>query len=188
MTEKKLCWLALGSNLPYRGMEPLQVIDAAITALQDAGLDQVKVSGFYRTEPVPKSDQADFINCVLTSKTDYNALEILNICQLIEQSFGRDRSTRWGARTLDIDIINYDHQIIPSIEEWRAAAEAVDANSELPKLVLPHPCMHKRAFVLQPLCDLVPGWWHPVCSRTAADLLSQQPEQDRVGVVAVEMK
>ncbi len=188
MMEKKHCWLALGSNLPYGGMEPLQVIEAAITALQDAGLDQTRVSGLYRTEPVPKSDQPDFINCVITGKTHHKALEILDICQSIERIFGRERSTRWGARTLDIDIINYDHQIYPSLDEWRAVADHVDVSTDMPKLVLPHPFMHQRAFVLRPLCDLVPGWSHPVYSRTATDLLSEQPEQDRDSVVAVEVK
>ncbi len=185
MTDKKLCWLALGSNLPYGDIGPMQVIEDAIIALQDAGLDQANVSGFYRTEPVPKSDQPDFINCAVTGKISHKALKMLDICQSVEQSFGRDRSTRWGARTLDIDIINYDNQTYPSIEVWRAVAENMDANTEMPKLVLPHPFMHQRAFVLKPLCDLAPGWRHPVYSRTAADLLSQQPEQDRASVVAV---
>lgn len=188
MTKKKLCWLALGSNLPYGGMEPLQVVEAAISALQGAGLDETKVSTFYQTEPVPKSDQPDFINCVVVGKTDHKALEILEVCQSIEQSFERARSTRWGARTLDIDIINYDNQIVPSIGAWRAVADKMNADTEMPRLVLPHPFMHQRAFVLKPLCDLTPGWRHPVYNRTAADLLAEQPEQDRVGVVAVEVK
>jgi len=188
MTKKKICWLALGSNLPHGGLEPLQVITAAITTLQDAGLEQIKVSEFYRTEPVPKSDQPDFINCVVTGNTSHKALEMLGICQSVEQTFGRDRSTRWGPRTLDIDIINYDHQIVPSIEAWRAVAEEMNASTAMPKLALPHPFLHKRAFVLQPLCDLFPGWRHPVYRRTAADMLSDQPEQDRGGVVAVEVK
>ncbi len=188
MAEKKLCWLALGSNLPHGGMEPLQVIRAAIAALKDLGLDQIKISGFYRTEPVPKSDQPDFINCVITGETSHKALEILDICQSVEQSFGRDRSIRWGARTLDIDIIDYDHQLYPSIDTWHAVADNMEATTVMPELLLPHPFMHQRAFVLRPLCDLVPDWRHPVYRKTAADLLSEQPEQDRASLVALEVK
>ena len=188
MTEKKLCWLALGSNLPYRDMEPLQVINSAIDALQDVALDAIKVSGFYQTAPVPTTDQPDFINCVVAGETVHNALEMLDICQSIEMSFGRDRAARWGARTLDIDIIGHDQQIYPSVAAWRAVAENMAAGTEMPELVLPHPFMHQRAFVLRPLCDLAPEWWHPVLRRTVADLLSVQHEQERTSVVPLEVK
>lgn len=188
MMSKKLCLLALGSNLSYGGMQPIDVIKAAIVALKDAGLDGVRVSAFYRTAPVPKSDQPDFINCAVTGWTDHNVMETLDICQSIEGLFGRDRAVRWGARTLDIDIINYGDQVYPSLEEWHAVASNVSADTEMPKLVLPHPYMHKRAFVLKPLSDVVPLWSHPVYCRTADDLYSDLSVQDRAGVVPIEVK
>lgn len=188
MTEKKLCWLALGSNLSYGDMQPIEVLEAAIAALKDAGLDGVEVSFFYRTAPVPKSDQPDFINCVVTGCADHSALEMLEVCQSIEMSFGRDRVVRWGARTLDIDILNYGDQIYPSLEEWHAVANNVSPDTEMSKLVLPHPYMHARAFVLKPLSDVVRLWRHPVYNRTADDLYSDLPADDRAGVIPVEVK
>lgn len=185
MTEQKLCWLSLGSNLPHDGMQPAEVLEAAIIALKGAGFDALKSSDFYQTEPVPKSDQPDFVNCVVTGKTDHTAHEVLDICQSVEKSFGRDRTTRWGARTLDIDIIDYGHRVYPSADMWHTVADNARAETRMPELVLPHPFMHKRAFVLQPLCDLAPDWQHPVYQRTAVDLLSEQSADDRAGVVPI---
>ncbi len=188
MTEKKLCWLALGSNLSYGDMQPIDVVKAAIVALKDAGLNGVRVSFFYRTAPVPKSDQPDFINCVVIGHVSHSALEMLEICQSIEISFERDRAVRWGARTLDIDILNYDGQVYPSLDEWHVLASNVSPDTEMPKLVLPHPYMHARAFVLKPLSDVVPLLRHPVYNRTVDDLYSDLPDEDRAGVIPVEVK
>lgn len=188
MTDKKLCWLALGSNLPHGGLQPQQVIRSAITSLKKAGLNEVKVSGFYRTAPVPRSNQPDFINCVIAGETNYSALEMLDICQSVEMSYGRERAVRWDARTLDIDIINFGQQVFPSLDEWHVVANNMKASTNIPHLVLPHPFMHRRAFVLRPLCDLMPEWRHPVFGRSASDLLSDQGEQDRKHVEPVEVK
>jgi len=188
MGKSKICLLSLGSNLPYGDMEPIGVLNAAITALENAGFRSVKVSGFYETEPVPKSDQPNFINCVIEGKTSQNALGVLHICQSVERSFDRERHVRWGARTLDIDIISYDQEVYPLTEEWCVLAADVDAEATVPELVLPHPSMHKRAFVLRPLCDLAPDWLHPVYGRTAADLLLEQSVADQAGVVRVQVK
>ena len=188
MKGTKPCWLALGSNLPHGGLQPLEVIQSAINALKVAGLGRVEVSGFYRTAPVPISDQPDFINCVIAGETTYSALEMLDICQSIELSHGRKRAVRWDARTLDIDIISFNHQVYPSLEEWRAIADNMKVSTNMPDLVLPHPFMHKRAFVLRPLCDLAPDWRHPVIGISALDLLSDQDEQARKSIVPVEAK
>lgn len=174
MTQKKPFWLSLGSNLPYGELQPVDVLKAAIAELESAGLEQITVSRFYQTEPVPKSDQPNFVNCAVAGQTTHDAQGLLKLCQSIEQSFERDRTTRWGARTLDIDIIGYDRSIWPSFDEWHAIASAMCAETTMPELVLPHPFMHLRAFVLEPLCDVAPDWQHPVFGSTAQDLLSKQ--------------
>lgn len=185
MGKLKICLLSLGSNLPYSDMEPIGVLNAAIAELGKAGFQSIKVSGFYETEPVPKSDQPNFINCMVKGATKHDALETLHICQAVERSFDRERHVRWGARTLDIDIISFDQQVYPSTEEWRVVAAGVGAEATVPELVLPHPSMHKRAFVLRPLCDLAPDWLHPVYGRIAADLLAEQSVADQAGVVRI---
>lgn len=174
MSQRKACWLSLGSNLPYGELQPIDVLKAAIAALESAGLDHIAVSSFYQTEPVPKSDQSDFINCVVAGRIMSDAQGLLALCQSIEQSFARDRATRWGARTLDIDIIGYGQTVLPSVQEWHAVARSMHADTTMPELVLPHPFMHQRAFVLKPLCDVAPDWQHPVFRRKAKDLLAKQ--------------
>lgn len=188
MNKTKPCWLSLGSNLPFQDKQPIDVLKAAIAALGNAGVHSIEVSGFYQTEPVPKSDQPDFINCVVTGATDLLPHDLLAVCQSIEMSYGRKRATRWGTRTLDIDIIDYDQQLYPSVDEWHAVAVNVSAGTKMPELVLPHPFMHVRAFVLKPLCDLTPDWRHPVYRTTAVGMLLGQPQAGQAGIVPIGVK
>jgi 2-amino-4-hydroxy-6-hydroxymethyldihydropteridine diphosphokinase len=143
--------LALGSNLGDR-MANLQ---GAVDALCDApGLSFVAISPVYETEPVGGPAQPDYLNAVLIAATTRQAVKILELAQCIETAFHRTRQSRWGPRTLDIDIIMW--------------GEAV---SDDPKLILPHPRAHERAFVLAPWLDADPDAEIPGCG-PVADLLA----------------
>ncbi len=185
---QKNCLLSLGSNVPCRGMEPSDIIEAAIIAIRTSGVDEIEVSKFYETEPVPKSEQPNFINCVVAGVTEKDAQDLLAICQTIELSFDRERSTRWGPRTLDIDIIDYDSQVYPNDRTWRSVAGEANPHADIPELILPHPRLHQRAFVLKPLCDLAASWMHPVYAKSCRDLLMALPDLSRAGVVPVDVK
>ncbi len=144
--------VALGSNLGVR----MQNLQGAVDAMFDApGLSFVAVSPVYETEPVGGPAQPDYLNAVLIAATTRPAIMILDLAQGIEKAFHRAREVRWGPRTLDIDIIMY-------------GAEASDD----PKLVLPHPRAHERAFVLAPWLDLDPSAEIPHRGRVA-DLLAR---------------
>lgn len=135
-------FLGLGSNL----QQPADQVQAAITEL--AKLPGTKISGispFYLTKPVGYSDQPDFINAVVRVDTELSAYDLLTHCQAIENDFGRIRTElKNGPRALDIDILLYDDLI--STDE---------------KLILPHPRMTARAFVLYPLADIDPDLIFP---------------------------
>lgn len=184
LAQKNVCFLGLGSNLPYGNLSPAETVRAAIEALSDAGVSEIKTSPFYGTSPVPKSDQPDFVNCVVTGQTSLKAAALLHACQRIEMSFGRKRDDRWGARTLDVDILSYNNDVVPARADWQAIASRAAEGAVIPDLVLPHPQLHRRAFVLVPLCDLVPGWAHPVFGSCADDLLKVLPKSERLGVWA----
>jgi len=149
--------VAIGSNLPVPGHDgPLQVCEAALRAMEAAGLRVLAVSSWYETDPVPPSDQPPYVNGVAEVATRLGPEALLARLLAVESGFGRERTVRDAARTLDLDLL--------------AAGDAVRAGPVPP--VLPHPRMHLRPFVLVPLAEVAPGWRHPVLGLTAAGMLA----------------
>ena len=147
-------YLGLGSNLGDR----LATLRQARLALQaTTGIRVIATSSLYQTAPVGgPPDQSDYLNGALEIATTLEPLELLQLCQSIEATFGRQRNVHWGARTLDIDLLLFADRLIDSSE-----------------LQLPHPRLTERGFVLQPLCDLAPELQHPQQKQTLASLLAK---------------
>ncbi|WP_150429423.1 2-amino-4-hydroxy-6-hydroxymethyldihydropteridine diphosphokinase [Dechloromonas sp. CZR5] len=132
----KTAYVALGANLD----DPATTVRAAFAAL--ANLPDSRIihcSSLYRTAPVGLADQPEFINAVAELETSLAPEALLDALLEIEQRFGRIRAERNGPRTLDLDLLLYDDQCV-----------------DLPRLTLPHPRLHLRAFVLQPLAEIAP--------------------------------
>jgi len=144
-------YLGIGSNLGDR-LEHLQLAVDDLAAAD--GVDLVAVSPVYETEPVGGPEQPDYLNAVVAVDTTLTAHELLRVAQAIEAEADRVRTVRWGPRTLDVDVL---------------LVEGVQV--EEPDLVVPHPRMTERAFVLVPLADLDPAWR----SRIPADSASVRP-------------
>ena len=155
--------LALGSNLGDR----LATLRSALAALDATpGLRVVGASGVVETDPVGP-EQPDYLNAVLLVRTALSAHDLLAACQRVEDDHGRVRTVRWGARTLDVDVLDYAGAVLAS-----------------DRLEVPHPRAHERAFVLVPWADadadaVVPGAGGP---RRAADLLAGLDPADVAGV------
>ena len=151
--------IGIGSNLAASGYaSPLDTGLAAVDALAAPHLHPVACSPWYESAPVPVSDQPWFANAVALVETEREPEFVLDWLLSVEERFGRVRGERNAARTLDLDLIDYDGLIL-----------------DTPRLTLPHPRMHERRFVLAPLCDLAPGWRHPLLGATAAALLARLP-------------
>jgi len=151
--------VGIGSNLaapPAR--TPLQTAAAALTALPARGIRVVCRSAWYRSEPVPASTQPWFVNGVALVASDLDPAELLDELLGVEAAFARARGAPNAARTLDLDLLDHEARLCDS-----------------ERLVLPHPRLHLRRFVLEPLCELVPGWRHPRLGLTAAELLARLP-------------
>jgi 2-amino-4-hydroxy-6-hydroxymethyldihydropteridine diphosphokinase len=154
--------VALGANLPSAAGPPLATLEAGLAALQHAGVKVIARSRWYRTAPVPASDQPWFINGVANLATGLDPLALLRLLQTIERQFGRERGIRNAARTLDLDFLDYDGRIVEGRD-----------------LILPHPRMHERAFVLFPLAEVAPHWRHPKLGAPIAALISALPRDQK---------
>jgi 2-amino-4-hydroxy-6-hydroxymethyldihydropteridine diphosphokinase len=152
-------FIGLGSNI-----NPETHLEAAVRLLRERVV-LTGASPVYRTPPWGVTDQAWFLNAVVWAETDLEPEALLDLLQAIERKRGRVRSVRYGPRTLDLDLLDYAGRVFQS-----------------ERLILPHPRLHERGFVLIPLCDLAPQWRHPVQGKTARKLLE---EVDRSGVERV---
>ena len=151
--------VGIGSNLAAPGYRsPQNTAMAAVARLPAIGAAIVARSPWYLSEPVPASDQPWFVNGVAEVATEMPPEELLARLLALEAQYGRERGTRDAARTLDLDLLDYDGR-----------------KCSTPDLVLPHPRLHERRFVLAPLCDIVPDWRHPRLGLTAAELLAGLP-------------
>ena len=154
-TQKHRAVLALGSNLG----ESEDTLERAVADLVAGGVQLVRASGLYRTVPVGgPAGQPDFVNAVIEVTTDLGAYELLALCNVVEAAHHRERLVRWGPRTLDIDVIDYDGVI-----------------SEDPVLTLPHPRAQERAFVLVPWAQMDPQAYLTVTRR--AEPSRERPDE-----------
>ncbi len=134
---------------------------AAIDTLRQLdAVEALRVSPFFETEPVGVTDQPPFVNLAIEMKTTLPPLELLKTLKSMEKELGRVYRYRWGPREIDLDILLYDNAVI-----------------DTETLKIPHPEMHRRAFVLVPACEICPNWVHPILNETLAQLLSSLPRE-----------
>ncbi|MFS0562856.1 2-amino-4-hydroxy-6-hydroxymethyldihydropteridine diphosphokinase [Terribacillus sp. 179-K 1B1 HS] len=156
----KQAWIALGSNISPR---ETYLEQAARKLKEQPGIRLKQVSTVYETDPVGYEDQDQFLNLVVEVETSLGPMELLHICQNIEQELGRERVIRWGPRTVDLDILLYSTE-----------------NMNVEELILPHPRMHERAFVLVPLVEIAPDL--PLKGKQIKEWLDGMADQDVQGV------
>ena len=179
--------VAIGANLPFEGDPPEKTLLRAIGSLEKEGLLVLAVSRFYATPCFPAGAGPDYVNAALLLKVDANIdpTSVLNNLHRVEAQFGRRRDSRWGMRTLDLDLVALGDSVLPDAQtqdSWRNLTPESQARIAPDQLILPHPRMQDRAFVLAPLADLAPDWRHPRDGRTVAEMLAALPEADRAAV------
>jgi 2-amino-4-hydroxy-6-hydroxymethyldihydropteridine diphosphokinase len=155
--------LGFGANLPSAAGPPIETLRAACAVMPRYGITLEKTSSFYRTAPVPVSDQPWFVNAVALAHTTLAPENMILALQEIEKEFGRVRSEKNSARTLDLDLLDYNGIVFSS-----------------PTLTLPHPRLHERAFVLYPLQEIFSCWRHPLTGRDTRTMLKVLPPEQRI--------
>jgi 2-amino-4-hydroxy-6-hydroxymethyldihydropteridine diphosphokinase len=177
--------IALGSNLPGRAGGPQAVLEAALEALEARGLRVLARSRWYRTPAVPAGSGPDFVNGAARVSDDMPPRAAMEVLHAVEAALGRERPARWAPRVCDLDLLADGDAVLPdraTVAEWIALDPAERMARAPAGLVLPHPRLHERAFVLAPLAEITPDWVHPVLGLSVRGMLADLPAAARAGI------
>lgn len=168
------CIIAYGSNLPLSSEATQSPIEVALELLARESLRIVKYSHRYRTPAFPAGAGPDFENGAALVQTTLPQNEILEVLHQVEAQVGRTRDKRWEARVVDLDLIDFSGQIAPDLatyRHWEHLPLEDQMQTAPQELILPHPRVQDRPFVLVPLRDIVPEWVHPVSGISVDELI-----------------
>ena len=181
--------IALGSNETWQGMTSAELLHAALKSLsQLPQIEVVRASRFYRTASFPAGSGPDFVNAAALIRSRLPAEGLLSVLHQVESDFGRRRIKRWGARCLDLDLLFCADAVLPDMAEFQRwyRLDAARQQSIAPDtLILPHPRLHERAFVLGPLMEIAPEWRHPVLGLSVAQMFGALPNALRAELRAL---
>jgi len=185
--------VAFGANLPVDvasgAQPPVATLRCALVDLQAAGLELRRLSRFYATPCFPADAGPDYVNAAAAFATDLAPGAVLSLLHQVEASHGRQRLSRWAGRTLDLDLIAFNDLVLPDAEthrRWRDLPAETQASTAPETLILPHPRLQDRGFVLVPLADIAPDWRHPVLGLNVIQMLKALPQEALAEISPIE--
>lgn len=181
----RIALVALGGNLPLSAGDSSVILRAALAELVGRGLELRAVSRFFRTPAFPPGAGPDYVNAAAALRTALPPKALLEALHEIEAGLGRVRDQRWGARTLDLDLLAMDDMVLPDAAtqaEWRGLEPERQRVQAPDHLILPHPRLQDRAFVLVPLAEIAPQWRHPATGQSVAAMLAARPAADKAAI------
>ena len=164
--------LSLGSNLPSKFGDKFENIKIAINLIESSGIVIEKKSSLYETPSYPDSTKPQFVNIIISIKTNLNPVDLMIVLLHIEKKMDRKRNKKNDPRTCDIDIIDYNGQVL----EFKI--------KDL-KLKIPHEKLSNRNFVLFPLEEIIPDWKHPKTKENISAIIHKLPEEDRKAILKI---
>jgi len=177
--------IALGGNLASSVGAPRETLKAALKLLQTSGAVIRATSTFYHTPAFPAGNGPDYVNAAVRITAPWGPVKALGVLHRIEGQMGREREQRWGQRTLDLDLLACDDMVLPDRQThkiWQELPLEAQIGRVPEQLILPHPRLQDRAFVLVPLADVAPEWVHPLLGKPVRALLDALPERDKAAV------
>ncbi len=185
----QMALIALGSNAASREISPADLVLSGIAALSDKLGPDLNRSRLFASPAFPAGSGPDYVNAVIRVATDLPPDRIMAALHQIEADHGRVRGARWASRTLDLDLLAVDDAVLPDAAvqtSWRTLNLAAQRTRTPDQLILPHPRLQERAFVLVPMMDVAPDWRHPLLDLTVAAMLAELPEDDRAAIVPID--
>lgn len=179
--QRRTSLIALGSNVAAQGCTPADILRAAIEALHSPDIGVGAVSSFYETPCWPPGAGPDFVNAAAELASGLSPEALLAALHHVEMQLGRVRGRRWGPRCIDLDLIGAGDAVRPDRAGWAAWADLAperQAETAPEHLILPHPRVQDRPFVLVPLAEIAPDWRHPVLDLTVRELRDRLPATD----------
>ncbi len=170
--------IGLGANSPGAWGAPAETIRRAVSELERGHIVVAAISPLYVTAAVGSARQPPYVNAVALLDTALAPDALLRVLKAVERRSGRRGGRPWGPRTLDIDILDYGGQV----RFWCGRRPAFPQAGPRP-LILPHPLVHQRPFVLRPLLDVAANWRHPTLKRSARELWRQASKQGQGAVL-----
>lgn len=182
---KSRAWIAYGANLPSDKGVPLDTLHVAVKALSTHGLVIRAVSQIYETPCFPAGAGPDYINCVFEVQSGLTPEALLQVLHSVEKELGRERKRRWAGRTIDLDLLAVEDAVLPdetSVRLWIDLPLREQSVRAPDQLILPHPRIQDRSFMLIPFADLAPDWRHPLLGKTVQEMLDALPAEEKNGV------
>ena len=177
--------IALGANLPSGEMPPETSVPMAVARLVERALElgasDPILSRLFHTPAFPPGSGPQFVNAAVRLQWRGTAGELLALLHEIEEEFGRTRTHRWEARVMDLDLIGLDDAILPDAAtraNWANLPPERAAQVVPDQLILPHPRLAERGFVLVPLADVAPEWVDPATGLSVAEMLAARPKEE----------
>ena len=183
--QKNTVLVAMGGNLESEIGPPRVTLGYALASLRVMANSLVLKSKYFVTPCFPIGYGPDYVNAAVSFQFQGESHELLAILHRIEANFGRRRTQGWGGRVLDLDLLAFGDEIAPTVKvfkAWRDKPLTVQMSQTPQELILPHPRMQDRAFVLGPLMDVAPDWRHPVSGHTVRQMYNRLPPEERAAL------
>ena len=187
MTPLTTALVALGSNLSFGALDPAAVVAAAMEEVAALGTAAAR-SRLWRSPAWPPGGP-EYVNAAMSLETILEPEALLEALHAVEARFGRERAVRWGARTLDLDLLAWGQAVRPDAATqgfWRDLDPVRQGREAPDRLILPHPRLQERGFVLAPLAEVAPGWRHPLTGQGVVAMLAGLPPAALEGVAPLD--